>query len=119
MKFLDDEKFTHGSDLPNAHHSFLDIPVLTESTDTYTALLLLENESRGVEFVNKDGKVLDVEATPGEEAGIFEMPNKPLESIPYPEAPHDYIQIDIRIQGFIHSKELDGVLFHLNSEDSD
>jgi hypothetical protein len=119
MTLLDDERFTHGAELSDAHHSFLDIPVLTESTDTYTALLLLENESRGVEFVNKDGKVLDVEATPGEEAGVIDMPNKSLESIPYPEAPHDYVQIDIRIRGFIQSKELDGVLFHLNSEDSD
>lgn len=119
MKLLEDERFTHGADFPNAHHSFLDIPVLTESTDTYTALLLLENESRGVEYANKDGKVLDVEATPGEEAEVKDMPNKPLESIPYLEAPHDYVQIDIRIRGFIQSEELDGVLLHLNSEDSD
>ena len=119
MTLLDDERFTHGADLPDAHHSLLDIPVLTESTDTYTALLLLESESRGVEFVNKDGKVLEVEATPGEDAGIFDMPDKPLESIPYPEALHDYVQIDIRIQGFIQSKELDGVLIHLKSEDLD
>lgn len=119
MKLLEDERFTRGGDLPNVHHSFLDIPILTEFTDTYTALLLLENESRGVEFVDEDGQALDVKATLGEKTGVLDLPNEPLESIPYEQAPHDYIELDIRLRGFIQSKELDGVLFHLNPEDPD
>ena len=114
-RLLEDERFTHGSDLSNSHHTFLDIPVLTEPTETYTALLLLENESHGVEFV-EDGRVFNLEATPGEEAGVFDMPNKPLESVPYTNAPHDFVEMKVRLRGYIQSEELDGVRFQMKSE---
>ncbi|PCR89463.1 hypothetical protein [Natrinema ejinorense] len=118
-RLLDDDRFAHDGDISHSHHSFLDIPILTEPTDTYTALLLLENESRGVEFVDGDGQALDVKAAPGEETAVLDMSNEPLESIPYKQAPHDYVELDIRLRGFIQSKELDGVLFHLDPEAHD
>lgn len=115
-KLLEDDRFTHGSDFPNSHHTFLDIPVLTEATETYSALLLLENESHGVEFV-EDDLVFNLEATPGEEAEVIDMPNKPLESIPYTNAPLDFVEMEVRFRGYIQSEELDGVLFQIDSED--
>jgi len=114
-KLLEDDRFTHGSDFPNSHHTFLDIPVLTEPTETYNALLLLENESHGVEFV-EDDIVFNLEATPGEEAEVIDMPNKPLESIPYTNAPHDFVEMEVRLRGYIQTEELDGVRFQINSE---
>jgi len=93
----------------------LDIPVLTEPTETYNALLLLENESHGVELV-EDDIVFNLEATPGEEAEVIDMPNKPLESIPYTNAPHDFVEMEVRLRGYIQTEELDGVRFQINSE---
>lgn len=114
-RLLDDDRFEHGGDPPNSHYSFNGVPVLTEPTETYTALVLRENESHGVEFV-EDEQVLTVTATPGEEADIFDMPNKPLESVPYQNSPHDFVELDIRLRGYIKSEGLDGVLFKMSSD---
>jgi hypothetical protein len=114
-QFLEDEKFERGSDMDDAHFSFMDRPVLTEATDHYTALLLLESESHGVEYI-EDGRVLTVTATQGEETDVFDMPNQPLESVPYTNAPHDFVQLEVRLRGFIDSRGLDGVVFRMSSD---
>lgn len=114
-RLLDDDRFEHGGDLPDSHYTFNGVPVLTEPTETYTALVLRENESYGVEFV-EDEQVLTMTATPGEEADIFDMPNKPLESVSFQNAPHDFVELDIRLRGYIKSEGIDGVLFKMRSD---
>ncbi|MEY7847933.1 hypothetical protein AB7C87_01855 [Natrarchaeobius sp. A-rgal3] len=118
-RLSDDDRLTHGGDLPGSYYSFLDTPILSEPTDTYAALLLFENESRGVEYVDEDGQALDISATPGEEIDMSDFPTKPLESVPYMQAPHDRVELDIRLRGFIQSNSLDGVLYRMPSQNLD
>lgn len=117
-QLLDDNRFENGGNIPNAHYSFSGVPVLTEPTETYTALLLRENESFGIEFV-EDEQFLEMTATPGEEADVLDTPTEPLESVPYRNAPQDFVELEIRLRGFIWSKDLDGVIFHIESDRSD
>jgi len=114
-RLLDHDRFEHGGDLSSSHYSFNGVPVLTEPTETYTALVLRENESHGVEFVENE-QVLTVTTIPGEEADIFDMPDKALESVPFENAPHDFVELDIRLHGYIKSEGIDGVLFKMNSD---
>lgn len=118
-RLYDDDRFSHSSDISNSHHSFMDIPILSEPTETYTALLLFENESRGVEYIDHNGNALDIKATPGEELDKLDLPAEPLESVPYMSAPHDRVELDIRLRGFIQSKELDGILYRMTSQNTD
>lgn len=116
-QFLEDERFKRRSAMDDTYLSFMDQPVLTEATDHYTALLLLESESHGVEYI-EDGRVLTVTATPGEETDVFDMPNQSLESVPYTNAPHDFVQLEVRLRGFIDSRGLDGVVFRMSLDSS-
>jgi hypothetical protein len=114
-RLLGDDRFEYGGDLSDSDYTFNGVPVLTEPTETYTALVLRENESHGVEFVENE-HVLTITATPGEEANIFDMPNKPLESVSWQNAPHDFVELDIRLRGYIKSEGTDGVLFKMSSK---
>jgi hypothetical protein len=115
-EILDDDRFDHGSDIPNSNYTFNGVPVLTESTETYTALVLRENESHGIEFI-EDEQVLTMTATPGEETDVFDMPDKGLESVPFRSAPHDFVELNIRLRGYIESEDVDGVVFRMRSDD--